>query len=220
MHGCLEPSPFLSAGRVRGLPHLSCPNLAERVGFEPTVSFPTHDFQSCRFGRSRTPPASRHASLKRPRTLGPGSRRAWCRARRSGLRNGAPQTGSGPDGSSPQRTALCAVGNLTVAPGTKRPRGLGYVPSVTDAISRPLHRAPNRAFFCMGVSDVPFREAHLRFSRSTGPLHRPARLAHSTGPLDRLTIQHLRGIPQPQRAQLRAWRPTSVLMAWRGPVTA
>src|ERR1700730_8309053 len=29
---------------------------AERVGFEPTVSFPTHDFQSCRFGRSRTPP--------------------------------------------------------------------------------------------------------------------------------------------------------------------
>ncbi len=31
-------------------------NLAERVGFEPTVSFPTHDFQSCRFGRSRTPP--------------------------------------------------------------------------------------------------------------------------------------------------------------------
>ena len=29
---------------------------AEEVGFEPTVSFPTHDFQSCRFGRSRTPP--------------------------------------------------------------------------------------------------------------------------------------------------------------------
>jgi len=38
------------------------------------------------------------------------------------LRNGAPQTGSGPDGSSPQRTALCAVGNLTVAPGTKPPQ--------------------------------------------------------------------------------------------------
>ena len=37
------------------------------------------------------------------------------------LRNGAPQTGSGPDGSSPQRTALCAVGNLTVAPGTRPP---------------------------------------------------------------------------------------------------
>ena len=53
-------------------PRLTCPNLAERVGFEPTVSFPTHDFQSCRFGRSRTPPASRHASLKRPRTLGAG----------------------------------------------------------------------------------------------------------------------------------------------------
>jgi site-specific DNA recombinase len=31
-------------------------NLAERVGFEPTVGCPTHDFQSCRFGRSRTPP--------------------------------------------------------------------------------------------------------------------------------------------------------------------
>ena len=30
--------------------------VAEAVGFEPTVSFPTHDFQSCRFGRSRTPP--------------------------------------------------------------------------------------------------------------------------------------------------------------------
>ena len=32
---------------------------AEAVGFEPTVSFPTHDFQSCRFGRSRTPPIDR-----------------------------------------------------------------------------------------------------------------------------------------------------------------
>ncbi len=29
---------------------------AEEVGFEPTVSFPTHAFQACRFGRSRTPP--------------------------------------------------------------------------------------------------------------------------------------------------------------------
>src|SRR5437016_4753577 len=34
---------------------------AERVGFEPTVSFPTHDFQSCRFGRSRTPPGASEA---------------------------------------------------------------------------------------------------------------------------------------------------------------
>jgi hypothetical protein len=33
--------------------------MAEAVGFEPTVSFPTHDFQSCRFGRSRTPPDGR-----------------------------------------------------------------------------------------------------------------------------------------------------------------
>ncbi len=31
-------------------------HLAEEVGFEPTVGCPTHDFQSCRFGRSRTPP--------------------------------------------------------------------------------------------------------------------------------------------------------------------
>ena len=30
--------------------------LAEEVGFEPTVGCPTHHFQSCRFGRSRTPP--------------------------------------------------------------------------------------------------------------------------------------------------------------------
>ena len=29
---------------------------AETVGFEPTVSFPTHAFQACRFGRSRTSP--------------------------------------------------------------------------------------------------------------------------------------------------------------------
>ncbi len=31
--------------------------MAEEVGFEPTVGCPTHDFQSCRFGRSRTPPS-------------------------------------------------------------------------------------------------------------------------------------------------------------------
>ena len=30
--------------------------MAETVGFEPTVSFPTHAFQACRFGRSRTSP--------------------------------------------------------------------------------------------------------------------------------------------------------------------
>jgi hypothetical protein len=32
--------------------------VAERVGFEPTVTCATHDFQSCRIGRSRTPPAT------------------------------------------------------------------------------------------------------------------------------------------------------------------
>ena len=35
--------------------------VAEEVGFEPTEGFPSHDFQSCRFGRSRTPPQYRHA---------------------------------------------------------------------------------------------------------------------------------------------------------------
>ena len=33
--------------------------MAETVGFEPTVSCPTHDFQSCRFVRSRTSPNPR-----------------------------------------------------------------------------------------------------------------------------------------------------------------
>ena len=33
--------------------------MAEGEGFEPTVSFPTHAFQACRFGRSRTPPGVR-----------------------------------------------------------------------------------------------------------------------------------------------------------------
>jgi hypothetical protein len=32
--------------------------MAERVGFEPTVHCCTHDFHSCRFGRSRTSPGS------------------------------------------------------------------------------------------------------------------------------------------------------------------
>ena len=129
--GSQAPRPRRSRFPEKGnTPALSCPNLAERVGFEPTVSFPTHDFQSCRFGRSRTPPALRQASLNQPHA-GTGTPAAWCRARRSALRNGAPQTGSGPDGSSPQRIAPCAVGNLTVAPGTKRMGGLP-----------PLGRAP------------------------------------------------------------------------------
>jgi hypothetical protein len=38
--------------------------LAEEVGFEPTEGFPSHDFQSCRFGRSRTPPQYRHAPFE------------------------------------------------------------------------------------------------------------------------------------------------------------
>ena len=44
---------------------------AEEVGFEPTVGCPTHDFQSCRFGRSRTPPRLQPGQANGPG--GPGS---------------------------------------------------------------------------------------------------------------------------------------------------
>jgi predicted nucleic acid-binding protein len=37
-------------------------HLAEGVGFEPTEGCPSHAFQACRFGRSRTPPGGQHAS--------------------------------------------------------------------------------------------------------------------------------------------------------------
>jgi site-specific DNA recombinase len=50
-------------------------NLAERVGFEPTVGFPTHDFQSCRFGRSRTPPGLMPGVLRYPLSYRPGAGR-------------------------------------------------------------------------------------------------------------------------------------------------
>ena len=39
------------------------PWAAEEVGFEPTVPCRTHDFQSCRIGRSRTPPRRQDATL-------------------------------------------------------------------------------------------------------------------------------------------------------------
>ena len=41
--------------------------LAEGVGFEPTVSLPTHAFQAGRFGRSRTPPGMPVAAVLVPR---------------------------------------------------------------------------------------------------------------------------------------------------------
>jgi hypothetical protein len=50
------------------LPHRP-PCAAEEVGFEPTVSFPTHDFQSCRFGRSRTPPDDGSSGRPRGQTV-------------------------------------------------------------------------------------------------------------------------------------------------------
>ena len=60
---------------------------AERVGFEPTVSFPTHDFQSCRFGRSRTPPGAARGSSQAGYRLG-GDAGDPCGGRV--LRNGRP----------------------------------------------------------------------------------------------------------------------------------
>jgi hypothetical protein len=39
---------------------------AEEVGFEPTVSCPTHTFQACRFGRFRTPPDEPLRSVSLP----------------------------------------------------------------------------------------------------------------------------------------------------------
>ena len=41
---------------------------AEEVGFEPTVSCPTHTFQACRFGRFRTPPDEPLRSVLLPGT--------------------------------------------------------------------------------------------------------------------------------------------------------
>src|SRR5215471_10046537 len=43
--------------------------LAEGQGFEPWVSCPTHAFQACRFGRSRTPPGADDRT-RRPAALG------------------------------------------------------------------------------------------------------------------------------------------------------
>src|ERR1019366_2937999 len=51
-------SPVARAGDA-GCEEAASVPMAETVGFEPTVSFPTHDFQSCRFGRSRTSPTPR-----------------------------------------------------------------------------------------------------------------------------------------------------------------
>jgi site-specific DNA recombinase len=45
-------------------------NLAEGVGFEPTVSCPTHAFQACRFGRSRIPPYRRPRNAPRAGSRG------------------------------------------------------------------------------------------------------------------------------------------------------
>jgi site-specific DNA recombinase len=56
--------PGLAAGALSGACFVSGSketHLAEGVGFEPTEGCPSHDFQSCRFGRSRIPPGRRSA---------------------------------------------------------------------------------------------------------------------------------------------------------------
>jgi hypothetical protein len=58
-----EKSPYFEVSSSDGLYFRKEP-LAEEVGFEPTEGFPSHDFQSCRFGRSRTPPAFSTHSTK------------------------------------------------------------------------------------------------------------------------------------------------------------
>jgi site-specific DNA recombinase len=50
------PGKTKNPGRLVATRGSNLTQLAEEVGFEPTVGCPTHDFQSCRFGRSRTPP--------------------------------------------------------------------------------------------------------------------------------------------------------------------
>ena len=50
--------PNMSVNRVRSTIGDLRIRVAEGVGFEPTVSCPTHAFQACRFGRSRTPPGT------------------------------------------------------------------------------------------------------------------------------------------------------------------
>ena len=55
IRGYQRRSPSLLA-RAFAVPGLKASNLAEGVGFEPTEGCPSHAFQACRFGRSRTPP--------------------------------------------------------------------------------------------------------------------------------------------------------------------
>ena len=89
--------------------------MAEGVGFEPTEGCPSHAFQACRFGRSRTPPGWRrqgsgksrpNVARLRPAPAGCGDGRALC--------DGRPGIRSGPGGSSLQRCRSCAAGHLAV----------------------------------------------------------------------------------------------------------
>src|SRR5262249_9079855 len=75
---------------------------AEGVGFEPTVSCPTHAFQACRFGRSRIPPdvESGPCTRRRPRRrpvhlLAVARARRTCGTREGPLRAASFRTGLG-----------------------------------------------------------------------------------------------------------------------------
>src|SRR6478736_3381349 len=66
------------------------PPIAEGVGFEPTVSCPTHAFQACRFGRSRIPPGPPPDARSRGRRSRGWYRRGpWYPAKADRARRGA-----------------------------------------------------------------------------------------------------------------------------------
>ena len=99
--------------------------MAEEVGFEPTEGFPSHDFQSCRFGRSRTPPGFRRPLSEMNTGLQGYPRRTRCPSGnlfdaevQSGGRvpcDDCSLTESGVEASSSQRIVSGATDRLTIA---------------------------------------------------------------------------------------------------------
>ncbi len=74
-----QPGTHLEGSREGAAPAAPARGLAEEVGFEPTVPCRTHDFQSCRFGRSRTPPGARRQAPAPPGAEHRGCRRSCAR---------------------------------------------------------------------------------------------------------------------------------------------